>query len=153
MVRWLQELWWLRLHICARVFSLRNGSLGYLRGRQRVSRLRFPPPLPLSHLTAGSRRGSAMTCYHSDRQAGRWGVFLKVSCILFVEGLRARTAGSPIKTSLQRLVLSAGRNCGIRCFRTWFLHIWSYYCMDVRGSILTPLKLCLDLDKIFSGKD
>lgn len=47
-------------------------------------------PLPLSDLTAGSRRASAMTCYHSDRQADRWDVFLKVSCILFVEVIRAR---------------------------------------------------------------
>lgn len=49
--------------------------------------------------------------------------FLKGVLHLFVEGLRARTAGSPIKKSLQRLVMSAGPNCAIRCFRTWFLHI------------------------------
>lgn len=29
----------------------------------------FPPSFV--RLTAGSRRGSAMTCYHSDRQAAR----------------------------------------------------------------------------------
>lgn len=80
-------------------------------------------------LTAGSRRGSAMTCYHSDRQAARWGVFLKVSCILFVEAIRARRAGSPRKKKKKKN-LCKGWCClqgatVLRCFRTWFVHISS----------------------------
>ena len=68
-------------------------------------------PSPLSALAAGSRWGKKKNAAqwngtsgcHRDGRSGRRGVFLKVSCIFFVERIHARRgAGSPWKASLKR---------------------------------------------------
>lgn len=57
-------------NLCTSIFTAQRIPRIFPRPPARL-RAEIFPPLPLSDLTAGSRRGSAMTCYHSDRQAER----------------------------------------------------------------------------------